>query len=244
MGDGACIENTPPAYLSRCSIGRDKWFWVTYRSFDDLCEGIVASSGSTTTSAEAEHQARMSIMDHARGWPEQYNAGNARYVYRKLTIKRRAARPSAAQDATKPEYVYSDWTSDYDCSEGSTPHRIVKKTAKRVYVERSHRSWKEGDQVFYDVPTFVLDRQELEATGEAWSRRRRGFFYTTPYEERRQTFKPKHLEILGLEPGCSAEAVGAAYRGLAKKLHPDHGGNPESFKQLQWAYEAALETLG
>ena len=31
-------------------------------------------------------------------------------------------------------------------------------------------------------------------------------------------------EILGLQPGASAESIRAAYRALMKKLHPDHGG--------------------
>jgi hypothetical protein len=185
----------------------------------------------------------MSIRDSIGVLSKQFNASNAGYVYRKLAIERRAAGASATQDAVKPEYVYSDWTSDYDCTGGSTPHRIVKETAKRVYVERSHWSWKKGEQVFHDVPTFVLDRRELESTGAAWSRRQRAYFHTTPYEERREIFKPKYLEILGLDMGCSAEAVGTAYRGLAKKLHPDHGGSAESFKQLQWAYESALAEL-
>lgn len=53
---------------------------------------------------------------------------------------------------------------------GPTPHRIVKKTAKRIYVEakqyaehgHSPRNWRDAV-----ASTFVLDRVEFETTGMA-----------------------------------------------------------------------------
>lgn len=158
-------------------------------------------------------------------------------------MKRRAAEASKTTEASTPEFVYSDWMSDYDFSNTSTPHRVVKKTAKRVYVEDRSRSWEEQGQVFHNVTTIVLDREELETKGEVWSRRHRELFYTTPYEVRHRPHKPQFLEVLGLEVGCDQEAVNAAYRSLAKKHHPDHGGDAKDFKRLQAAYEEALATV-
>jgi len=44
-------------------------------------------------------------------------------------------------------------------------------------------------------------------------------------------------KILGLSPHYSKEELKIQYRKLAKKHHPDHGGNTDTFKQIQIAYE-------
>ena len=47
------------------------------------------------------------------------------------------------------------------------------------------------------------------------------------------------LAALGLPPSANLEEVERAYRELAKKVHPDRGGNAEQFKRLQALYEQA-----
>lgn len=44
-------------------------------------------------------------------------------------------------------------------------------------------------------------------------------------------------EILGLRPGASFEAIKRAHRERALATHPDHGGDPEAFRQVQRAFE-------
>lgn len=44
-------------------------------------------------------------------------------------------------------------------------------------------------------------------------------------------------EVLGIDPGASREAVRAAYRERVKEVHPDRGGDPERFQEVQWAYD-------
>jgi len=46
---------------------------------------------------------------------------------------------------------------------------------------------------------------------------------------------------LGLSPTADADEVKAAYRRRVKDVHPDHGGDSESFKRLQDAYATARE---
>jgi hypothetical protein len=64
----------------------------------------------------------------------------------------------------------------------------------------------------------------------------------------KQSFWAKGLEsilaILGLKEMPSNEAqIKAAYRKQAKAHHPDKGGNPDSFRELQLAYESLMESL-
>ncbi len=197
------------------------------------------------TAIEAEEQARATILAAFNcDCPKQDQANQAQYVYHRTVVKRRAATASRARETSTPEFVYRHDMSDYDGSWYSSPYRIVKKTAKRVYVERSHRSWEEHGQVFHDVKTIALDRLQLESTGRAWSQKCKQSFHIKPYEEKQYpAVNPQFLEILGLEVGCDHEAVNTAYRSLAQKFHPDHGGDAEDFKRLQVAYEQALAAL-
>lgn len=50
--------------------------------------------------------------------------------------------------------------------------------------------------------------------------------------------------MLGLRPDASRHDVKKAYRALAKRLHPDRGGEPHSFAALQRAHEVAMASPG
>lgn len=47
-----------------------------------------------------------------------------------------------------------------------------------------------------------------------------------------------HQEILGVGPKATQDQIRSAYRKLVLVHHPDAGGNPERFMQIQAAYEA------
>ena len=44
-------------------------------------------------------------------------------------------------------------------------------------------------------------------------------------------------QTLGLKPDASMDDVKTAYRNLAKQHHPDKGGDPEKFKEINNAFE-------
>jgi hypothetical protein len=235
-----------PPLFARCSIGNGKWFWVSCRGYADWCEHKFIASGVATSSSEAEAAARASIVE-ALGEvvPQQCNARWAKEVYHRGVVKQRATKAgSEGRDAAGVEYVYTDYDSEYDFETRSTPHRIVKKTAKRVYVEYRENSWTENGQTYHDVETLVLDRQELETKGQASNRRQWWhYFYTTPCELRREAYGYGCLDFLGMKIERTKEAVNAAYRKLAKVRHPDHGGDAEGFKELQSAFEQAKKIV-
>ena len=60
-----------------------------------------------------------------------------------------------------------------------------------------------------------LQRSNAEATESAW-------------------------EILGLEPGATAVEIKAAFTALAKRMHPDAGGDAQAFQQLVSARDTLL----
>jgi hypothetical protein len=49
------------------------------------------------------------------------------------------------------------------------------------------------------------------------------------------------FDILGLDPSASTDEIRAAYREQVKEVHPDHGGDRESFERVREAYTVAKE---
>jgi hypothetical protein len=49
-------------------------------------------------------------------------------------------------------------------------------------------------------------------------------------------------DVLGVSADADAEAIREAYRDRVKEDHPDRGGDPETFKRVQWAYEYLSES--
>ena len=49
------------------------------------------------------------------------------------------------------------------------------------------------------------------------------------------------MVTFGLSPPYTLEDVKAAYYSRARRVHPDHGGSAESFRQLHDAFEQAQE---
>lgn len=85
----------------------------------------------------------------------------------------------------------------------------------------------------------------LDRTHGSWRERTRSSSYQeqTAYGRTNPTAmtKAEAWQVLGLEPGSSADAIRAAHRKLMMKLHPDHGGNSYLARQINAARDLLLK---
>ncbi|MFC6836220.1 J domain-containing protein [Halomarina ordinaria] len=92
-----------------------------------------------------------------------------------------------------------------------------------VLVEHEMPGFYIGGRLPFDTPEMNFGDGEDESERGAFDRTRAAF------------------AVLGLPASASERQVKAAYREKAKATHPDQGGDPEAFKQLQEAYATARE---
>ena len=50
-------------------------------------------------------------------------------------------------------------------------------------------------------------------------------------------------EVLGIQPGATKDEIRAAYKRAAMKHHPDRGGSPKAFQDVQEAYTALQDRI-
>jgi hypothetical protein len=182
--------------------------------------------------------------------------GFATQHLRQTNHRKRLERGSTSTEAQPQRFVYDCHMSvdDYDSHpyEVVHPHRIVKVTTTRYYVDEEPDATRRRMRADYPVRTFVLDRTTLERAGHARRRKRwYGDYYLDPEQWRAelrqwrtggyQTTAAACLQALGLDGRATVRDVKRAYRVKAKDVHPDRGGDPEAFKALQQHYERALQ---
>ena len=195
------------------------------------------------------------------GFPRFCGAKFAKWYHRKLVIERKLEKMKGMPLSTEtcgPEtiefvFCHGTYLSDFDgYCDVTFEHRIVKKTAKRIFADRER--WHEGAKIHcdwrdYNIETIMLDRQVLESGGTV---PHKGFYdqyfslSPNPVESYRygRTGVPACFMELGLSKfPCSLEEVGRAYRRKSKIVHPDAGGDHEEFVQLQEQYEIACRLV-
>jgi hypothetical protein len=229
--------------------------------------------GYEATGHAAEAKAIASAGPHARPLPAKWASG-----YRRPgSVKPRASRteeggegasrvarvgrgPRGQGGTARLEFLYTAREGDRDESPGLIVvdrHRIVKKTARKIYVDREpfredrwgHRG-EEGDEASghdREARPMVVDRSLLRQEGRYRDRHSHHalYFYATEEDGIRDVaaaLESAHpwCATLGLGFPCSVDDVKSAYRRLAKGSHPDRGGNPTSFIAVEQAYREAL----
>lgn len=126
------INDNRPAF-SRCKVGKNKWLWVVFQSrvgYDDepLAQGIAESPQAALDDAELICGP---VQPASNGMAEMFRT-------KQVAMKRRASSASTSNTASL-EFVYECHSgySDFDGGRyhSVTPHRVVKKTKGRIYVD-------------------------------------------------------------------------------------------------------------
>jgi hypothetical protein len=220
-------------YFSRFRLGANRWYWVVEELMDEpiatgIAERQVGSVSITQNGLAEDHWKKQRALQRSQAVSNGATASQLEFVYQCLLD-------------------YSDYNGSP--SDSLIKHRIVKRTKKRIYVEKKpYRDNVELTGAWWEwiESTFVLDRQQFESTGKArrfpikwWD----GAFYSSPevyFSERKQNARPECFKILDVDSTATEKEIKSAYRGLARIVHPDTGGNPEEFKRVRKAYDEAL----
>jgi DnaJ-class molecular chaperone len=80
------------------------------------------------------------------------------------------------------------------------------------------------EHTWYVHEKYVDDLRQLQREG-------------TPIQHNTNRVISDPYAVLHLRPTAPPAIIKAAWRELAKLLHPDHGGNPEEFQRAKEAYE-------
>jgi hypothetical protein len=102
-------------------------------------------------------------------------------------------------------------------------------------------STKPDETVRYPLPTLLqMDRPQLKSVIEE-------YFYHVYFRHdqergltRADVYDPQRLALLGLPPYAGPDDIKKRFRELAKRYHPDMGGEGEKFIELMEIYERLL----
>ncbi len=136
-------------------------------------------------------------------------------------------------------------------------HRIVRQNARKIHVDCDPfdedewaRRGERGGESSGDAPktrTLAVDRVTLRTEGRFHCRHahRDLTFYASAEDgirdvEAALTAKYDWCATLGVRFPCSADSIKTAYRRLAIAAHPDAGGDPAEFREVEQAYREAL----
>lgn len=230
-------------------------------------DGLLAS-GYATTEAEARAavQARyplvMPMNNKTAAEVHRFMCARKRAANAKPTKVKGSA-------AVEYLFTWGYETNDYGDSTDKVywaEHRIVKKTHKRIFIlERECEQYFSAEKYSQhpeDYRTYSFDRQKLERDGYVWHRGRYLDRYYTEEGRLREeaeriaredewrrmsgvnggsaSRQPNCFTALGLSPGRTKKDIKKAFRRKSRELHPDSGGDHESFIALRAAYENAL----
>ena len=229
-------------FFAIASVGKNRWYWVVWPSLAMLQAGEAAqhlAAGIAPSKAEAVDEAL-----EIAGIDGEWVAAKYAKDYHRQTRRQQRGEADSATAPTLIEFLYQDVQDPESEAWYSVPHRIIRKTPKYIFVEKARYDphHQTGSWLNHKTATWRLDRGLLEAEGYALAPIgdiEDPLFFTAPYQDRTDA-APACFAQLGLDFPASQAQVKAAFRQRAKVVHPDQGGDHESFLRLKAAYELAL----
>ncbi len=155
---GGVMDDRKEGYVGTCPAGK-KTYWALVET-----NRSILASGTENTLEEAED-----LM-----WAMAAILGIKAEESRHIAEWAKTEEYNAAHNRPTGEVVYREYYLDDGCGMHHEMFPIVRKTAKRVFIQKQ-APWN---------TVISLDRHVLETTGRAWSQRHREAYYSQPYEVR------------------------------------------------------------
>jgi DnaJ domain len=233
---------------TRTRVGRNRVHWVAYDDRSESGDRAIVDQGYAASLAEADVAARAALAASGMYQARRQSKGFGQTARVKSDGDRekspRPARPARVQPR---EYLYTRHHVDQDDAPLIAAHRVLKKTARRVYVTRRSIG---PDQVGTEDETWepderaiALDRAKLERDGSVYSGSHPQSDFFASREAALGEFSDQAqaaLDLLEIRSPCTVEDVKTAYRRRALEVHPDRGGNPGDFQAVEAAYRRLL----
>ncbi len=117
-------------------------------------------------------------------------------------------------------------------------------SSSRSYVWEDYFCTKSFNNLVVKYPLWKLIKYDKQQLREAFE----DYFYCIYFRKYKENglnfediYDPELLSIFGLHPGASVDDIKKRFRELAKKYHPDHGGESEKMIDLLDAYHKLLD---
>jgi hypothetical protein len=248
-------------------------YWVTwrYQVDDEDWNPVIIADGFAETPEEAKDLSQSAAKDAGTCSLGQFMptegflpCGVARAIYRKCRARKTTAKDTRAQMTEFLWQLFEPEESGQPCY--WIPHRIMRKTKLKVFVEQCGFSVDKGEPWNDSGKTYALDRATLERDGSVSAQNKRYLaFYN---EDGKKTYEAEHwrsfqktdpergwnygfsafnhavphcAQILGLTAPFAKADVLRAFREAAHQHHPDKGGDADQFRAIVEAKDAALQ---
>ena len=235
--------------------GRERWLAYLSTSTDALCRAVFGGEAPITKAQRVSVlRAMQRIMSKEAGWTSSRRAGHGRgggplqFIWRQPPEPPRPPRlKGKPQKAHEPIWAYVLDCGRYVWSraaiisrDGADPDRIT--------VEWNARKWQ-----CTDLGGHILNRREIGRLGQVHPQFCHDHFVAEVKREQRE-WQRKFAAVTGHNAGVFAGAlalldlrrpftqadVQRAFRTKSLKAHPDQGGDPDFFRALVHARDAAL----